>query len=223
MLEYTSAAVDRIAQDFKRAVFCANITTRALYITYLIYAIAVSAGISWINVTLLSLTAIYLVFYIVSQYNRDRIHAECREAVRRCSAWVTLAVKSLALASTVYGIYVATSHVSVVSVSLAAFSVMGFAIQIILEIIRYIVIDRFELLKTGFQKDMEPITRPVRTIGNVIKRVKGEEEAEAPELDEKRLGKLERTVLQRRRKKAAEKAARLAKKPSSHAEELLTK
>lgn len=227
MLEYTTAALDKIVQDFKRVIFGTNVATRLIYISYLLYALAVSAGILWINVSLLSITALYLAFFVVSQCKREKIPRGCRELVRRYSAWVTLAVKFLALVSTVYGIYVATSHVSVVTVSLAAFSVMGFAIQIVLEIIRYIIVDRVELLKTGFQKDMEPITKPVRAIGNVIKRAKGEDEVEAPELDEKKLGKLERAVLERRQRKAAAKAeakaARLAKKQAARSEEPLMK
>lgn len=216
MFEYTSAAVDKIVSDFKRAIFAFSVSTQALYLCYLVYAFATGAGALWANIVFAVLTVAYLAVYIATYDMKDSQLGKLRGIAAKYRRWIALGVKAFTAVSTVYGIYIATTEVNVVTVSLTAFSVVGLAIQVILELIRYIIVDRFELLKTGFQKDMEPITKPVNAIGNVIRRVKGEEEAEPAQLNAKKLGVLERRVIERRQRKQeereAKRAARAAKK-----------
>lgn len=177
MFDYTRVALGNTVKDFKRLAFGFNVTTQLLYVAYLIYAIAVGVGFFVLNVILLALTVGYSIFYILTR-NRKEIQGE-RKITARLYKWSSIILKGVGLAATVYGIYMATESVSVVTVVLAALTTVGWTLNIITTLIIYFLESEVKYLIGAIEADAEILTKPKEKITNAIRLVCGEE-IEAP-------------------------------------------
>ena len=73
MFIYTRAATLKIYDDLKKFLFIFSASMQALYIGYLIYALAVGAGLLFVNIALMALSASYLTFIIVQQVKQKKL------------------------------------------------------------------------------------------------------------------------------------------------------
>ena len=111
-----------------------------------------------------------------------------------------------------YGIYIAADGTDIISVVFAAFSVVLWGAQLLLEIATYIVEDKAELVTTGLVKDFELVVKSINAVSGIWSKFKGEEDAFAIEINESKVAELEEEIERKRQAKAAAKSAKLITK-----------
>lgn len=167
MFDHTRAAVDKTIADFKRFILGYNVVLQLIYIAYLVYALIAPSGFFYANIALLSVSVAYFIFYLATHNLEGREAKKIKRQTKDAYKWFKLTVKAFTLALTIYGIYMATQSVTVLSVILAAFSTVGWALQVILELAFKFVSNRAELIMTGVKMD----TKPVQDVSAFVKKV----------------------------------------------------
>ncbi len=175
MFDYTKAAVEKTVNDCKLFAHIYNIAVQLLYILYLIYAIAAHAGILWVNIALLTASSLYFIFYIFMHKMNSRMHKDIKSVARRTYQYFKLSMRALTLGTMIYGIYIATTHVTPLSVILAALAVVGWTLQVIFEIALYFIESHAKLIMAGVEADKESLTKPVRAVGDLVRKITGKE------------------------------------------------
>lgn len=217
MLDYTKAAVAKIVDDLKRVGYIFNIVIQSLSIVYLVYAICVSAGILWANIALLTFSVVFFVFYLITHNKNGKQVRQIYKATKRACKWIKLSIRAFTLGIMMYSLYAATTHTTAVSVILTALMVVGWTLQVLLEIVLAFAESRFEILIAGIQADFENAIKPVQSVGNFLKKVTGQEVEpdKEPTRARKILDKRVSEVRAERKKKKEEKRgffSRFAKK-----------
>ena len=181
MFDYTKAAINTTVEDLKKFFYCFSVASQSIYIIYLIYAICASAGNLAANIILLAVASAYFVFYVIT-HGMDTKHMRRAKGITRHSYIdIKLFVKALTLGFTIYSIYATSTHVTTLSVILAALTAVGWLLQAIFELTVYFVESRVNFIIAGIEADRENIIRPAQTVGNMFKKLTGAEVApEAP-------------------------------------------
>lgn len=220
MIDYTKAAIEKTVADLKRFGFTFNIATEIFSILYLIYAIAVGGGYLIANIILAALSLSYLIFYVITHNNPDA-KAAC-VLTKAAYKWVKLGIKAFTLGVTVYGIYIATEHVTLVSIVMASAMVISWTLNVILTLSINYFSAKAKFIIAAIEADFENMLRPVEKVGNFIKKVRGQEIAEKPAPSKTRI-LLESTVLEYREKKKAEKEEKLKERLKKREESIREK
>ena len=204
VLDYTRVALRNTARDVKRASFAFTIGANLLYMAYLIYAIIVDAGILYLNIALAAITAAFFVFYIVTAIDESKKHA--RKAGVKTYRYIRLVADFFTLAASVYGIYIASSHATVLSLFLCATSLVGWTVRFILTLLSAYVEAHVNYIMTAVSADVEVMKRPLSTVENVINNVMGKGvETPAPTKTRARLDREVNDFREERAKKRADK------------------
>ncbi|MBR2374848.1 MAG: hypothetical protein IKA88_01015 [Clostridia bacterium] len=172
MFDYTKAALTQITKDFKKLCYILNVVTQTLYIAYLVFALATQKGVFAANVTLLSIASAYFVFFLIMT-NRDA--NKLKKRVKTVFKRSKQVINFFTLGVIFYGIYVTAGNVTPMSVLFAAFMVVSWVLQIIFELILYVILNRLQLFKEALDADVENLKKPVTTVGNFFKRMAGKE------------------------------------------------
>lgn len=175
MLLYTRAYFNKLIHDFNLAAYCFNVISPLIYIAYLLYAIFLPVGFMWANISLLCLTVLYLVFYLVTYDLKEKKLKNAKKRVKHIFRGLKLSVSGMTLGITIYGIYVATTHTSVLSVVLSCFMALFWVIQLAVELISYVIEYQAELFLAAIERDKDELIRPITSVGNFVKRVTGKE------------------------------------------------
>ena len=130
----------------------------------------------------LILAIVFLVYVIVDIFS---VKKGAKRVVTRLYKRTKIAVDLCTLLAMLYGIATATTHVSAISTIFATLMIILWVLQFLIEIVVEIVDSKKELFLEAIRQDWEdikePIVTPFTTIGNVIKKVRGEEIAPKPE------------------------------------------
>ena len=214
MLEYTRAAINKTVADLKKFNFIFNIVIQLLYVFYLIYAIFAPAGSLWVNVVLSVVSVGYLVFYTVT-YDDGRENRRIRIITRRWYKWFKISLRAFTLGTMIYGIYAASTHLTVISLTFVAFMIVGWMLQVIFELVVMFAESKLQFLYEGIKADFENITKPARVAKDVIMKIAGKEPEPKPEPTKHRLILNEHVAFlraERARKKEERKAEKKLKK-----------
>ena len=212
MLEYSKAAFKKILNDTKKLLYVCNVTMQSFIIIYLIYALCTHAGKLWANIPLLVLCAGYFVFFLVATkcnplHKIDPSHKKFAKVVK----YSKLFIKLCTLCVTLYGIYVATTHVTALSIILTTLSLLSWLLQVVFEVICILVEKIYTLLLDAVEADVEVIMKPVTTVKNFIKKATGKEVEPPKEKSKHRLWldeQVRQTLAERKAQKDAKKQAR---------------
>lgn len=216
MFEYSKTALKKVVNDIKKLVYVCDVVVQSLMIFYLIYAIVTQAGKLWANIPLLTICAAYFLYFLITTkadplYKQDATQKKLRKAVK----YSKLCIKFCSLGVTLYGIYVATTHVTALSVILAATSLVGWILQVVFEIIKILAENLYDLAKEAVKADVEEIMKPVATVKNFFKNRSKEETDDLKPKSKRRLWldeKVAQLRTQRLEEKKAKKQARKEKK-----------
>lgn len=214
MLDYTKAALQKIADDFKRLVYFFNVVTQIAYMAYLTYAIFAGMGILWINITLAAIAMGYFVFFmIVTQGKALYVKQNLHVVVQRIFKISKLLLKFFTIGVMLYGIYNTTQNVTPFGVILSAMMIVGWLLQLIFEVIGSILTSRFQLLVAAIEADKEELSKPVKAVGNFFKKLTGKEVEPEKEKEKSKSRiwldkKVEENRAKRREEKLQEKTAR---------------
>lgn len=213
MIDYTKAAFHKIFNDFKRFFYFFQIGTYIVYLLYLVYALISQRGIVYVNVILLVLTAAYLTFFICYRQS-EKQNKRLKQTVRKIFKWSKWGIKLFTIGVALYGIYYTAKDVTVISVVLSAFMIIGFVLDILCEGIIYFVKSKANFIYEAIQADVETTLKPVTTVGNFFKKLKGEEvEVKEPTKNRMKLDELVAIAkAEKQQKKADEKRAKKEKK-----------
>lgn len=168
MFDYTRTAIKKIGDDFKKVGFLLGLSGQIFYLFYIVYSIITSRGILWANYSLGAVSLLYLIFYIFTFSKSDKKDRVTKNKVRRLQSILKLFVKGLVLAMMFYSVYYTVVEISLLSVVFTALSIVSFILQIALELVRCIIENRYELLMTGWEADMEKIKKPFETAKNIL-------------------------------------------------------
>lgn len=241
MFDYTQAAAKQIAADFQKVLYIVSVCSQAVYIGYLIYALCAGAGVLWVNLVLLAISAAYFIFFLITTKGGKLPGGAKAKIVqktgKRVYKYCKLLIKIYPLALTIYGLYQTTEKVSFLALLLICFMMIGWILQIVFEVFGAIFTNRFALIMDGVKADVEEIKRPVTAVGNFFKKITGKE-VETPQEPTKNQLKLREKVEQFRAerkekrelkkqeykaKKAAEKQEKIDKKAAISIENKLLK
>ena len=186
--------------DFKRASYYFSILFNCVYILVTVYALVAGTGRLFINLSLLVAAAAYFVFFVVTYWTEER--SKKKKTVKRIYRAFKLLMTCISLSITVYGLYVATEEVTVVSILLAALSFIGWLFGITTTLIIEFVESRRDMLFTALAMDLEPVTKPVNVIGNTVRKIVGKEPKEpntVSEEMEQRINKIRDKFVEKRK------------------------
>ena len=228
MLDYTKAAVLKIQDDLRKLLAWANLIMQITYIGYLIYAICTRAGIYIANIVLLSLSVAYFIFYaFISAGGMNKCKKKTKKIVTLIFKRSKQVIKFFTLGVMLYGIYATSQQVTPVSVLFSAFMIVAWLVPFVLEFLIKYFSFRAQLFIEALSADIEPVAKPIKSMGNFFKKVSGKEiEPEKEKTDaqlrarawldkkveETRLEREEELEQEKRDKKQAKKQEKLAKK-----------
>ncbi len=204
MFDYTMTAVEKIKKDFQTIMFACSVLVQGLYVAYLIAALFSCAGNPIVNGILLGLCAPYLIFYIVMFWRESKGAKKTKKTVEWFYRRSKQMVKFYTLAASIYAIWLTGGNANHFTVLITAFMLVSFVLEILLEIVYKLVVDRLHLLVEGFKTDIAPAIKTV----NFFKKLKGEEIEPEEEGKNKHREWLDKNVKNFRAQRAEEKAAK---------------
>jgi len=212
MLDYTKAALHEIQTAFKKAVYWSNFAVQVVYILYLLYALIAGAGFFVANLLLLILSVGYFAFFLVTTgFGKDR-EAEKFKATKKHGKlvykWSKRAVTAVTLGLTIYGLYTAVEKATGLSVLLSALMVVGWILSFVFDVVTAVIGHYGKMFMEAIEADVEEIKKPMTSVANFFKKMKGEEieEPKAPSKIKLKLKeKVEQNRAEARRKKEERK------------------
>ena len=231
MLDYTRAILNKTKKDVDTALTVFRFGTQILYILYLIYMLFSISDIWYLYLPLLIISAAFLVFDLVTTRdirllkemrislfgNRERKDKlartkKTRSNIRKAKFWISHSLKLAVLVSALYPIVAYPYSVHPINIVCATVMAFLWILQIMLEVFRLILEDRFNLFAEALHADIEIVTKPVNKVKNAFKRMIGKD-VEEPEAPSKERVYLDGLVEERRAERAAEKEdARVSRK-----------
>lgn len=204
MLTNTRATFDKIFMDFKRFSYYFSILFNCVYILVMVYALVAGTGNLFINLLLLVGAIAYFVFFVLTYWTDEK--SKERKTARRVYRAFKFLMTCISLSITVYGLYVATEDVTVISVLLAALSFINWIFGITTTVIIEFVESRRDMLLAALAMDFEKLTKPVNTIGNAVRKIAGKEPKEqqtVSEVMEQKINKIRESYLQKKQKNSS--------------------
>lgn len=203
MFDYTMTALEKIKKDFQNIIFACSVLMQGLYVAYLIAALFSSAGNPIVNGVLLGICVPYLAFYLIMHFRESKGAKKTKKIVAVFYKRSKQLIKFFTLAASVHAIWLTGSNANHFTILITAFMLVSFVLQILLEIVYRLVVDRLNLLVEGFKTDIAPAIKTV----NFFKKLKGEE-IEPEEEKNKHREWLDKKVVDYRAKRTEEKAAK---------------
>lgn len=203
MFDYTKTAVEKIKSDFLKIMFACSVLMQGLYVAYLIAALFSGAGNPIVNGVLLGICVPYLAFYLIMHFRESKGAKKTKKIVAVFYKRSKQLIKFFTLAASVHAIWLTGNNANHFTILITAFMLVSFVLQILLEIVYKLVVDRLNLLVEGFKTDIAPAIKTV----NFFKKLKGEE-IEPEEEKNKHREWLDKNVVNYRAQRAEEKAAR---------------
>ncbi len=209
MIDYSKAAIQLILDDVKKFKKFFKLFSLVFTTGYFIYVLVTQSGLFVANIVLSVLFLGYTMFeFITAKKDLKPI----KRIVKRSYAWTTLAIKLITLGAMLYGIYTATKAMTAMSIILATLMIVFWVLQVILELLIQIVENKVDLVTAAVQKDIDNIKKPMNTIGNVFKKIRGEEIPPEPEKS-KQIIRLEKKIkMLEEEKKSRKEVAKEEKK-----------
>lgn len=178
MFKHTRQTFSDIVSDLKNFAFAFGVLANAFPIIYFIYAICAPAGILWVNITLLVPSVMYFVFYVIMHGRTEKGAKRVRKITRHAFTSYKLIVKLLNAITVVYSIYAATTHVTVWSIVLAAFTVVTLFFQMLLELLVIYAEIQFERISNSLSDDMRILTKPISQVKELVGKLKRDGETD---------------------------------------------
>ncbi len=173
---YTVIAIQKIWQTVKNFSLAATLLTQICYIAYLVYALITGTGHWFFNVPLLAASLGFLIFTITlycprketdpakSRKKKKRAQKRAKrlmKSVKNYFDWFKLGIKAATVIISLYSIYIAVTHISVITVILAAFSFILFLFQLLFEIAEIVFHRLYYYLRAGIELDTEAVASPL--------------------------------------------------------------
>lgn len=100
---------------------------------------------------------LYVAYTVFQLVTLKRNNKKLKKRVARTYKWARLLLKALTLASTLYGIYIASTAVDGISLILATLTIIIWVIQVLLEVLTIVIEPKIRLLTAGLVEDTKTI------------------------------------------------------------------
>ena len=154
MLNYSTAAGKMILEDIKKWRNYFQIFFSLFTLAYLAYCLIRQVGIFYVN---LALSVLYVAYTVFQLFTYKKENKTVKKRVARTYKWVRLLLKTLTLASTLYGIYIASTAVDGISLILATLTIIMWVLQVLLEIMTIVIEPKIRLFSAGVMEDIRPV------------------------------------------------------------------
>lgn len=180
MFDYTKAAFNKMVDDIKRVAFIAVIIVQALAIIFPLYSIIAKTGNLIVNIVLLVVSVAYLVFYIVTHNKDSKKDKDTKKKVKVIYKIIKFSAKTVSLGIAIYALFISTREADLISLIIVALMIIGWILQVALELAYIFVKKRVSLLIDGIKAD----TQGALKVYNFYKRIKGEDEEQLEYMSE---------------------------------------
>lgn len=201
MLDYSMAAFKKIKNDFLRIKRVFDIIIPLFPIAFLTYSVITQTGIFWANVISLALAVAYYIFHVIVTFRSG--NKDLKKTVKTLYKICVRVIKFLTLAISLYGLWVSMENVNPLSMLLTISSLVGWLLQVTLDIILHIINSYATFLKEAIMADVEELKKPITKVNNFFRKMTGKE-VEEPEVSPVR-EKLDRLVEEHREEKKEQK------------------
>lgn len=174
MLDYTRIAINKTVTDLKRLAFWFTVIMQIMMIGFPIYSIVVKSGVLYLNILLSLLALAFLVFYIL-QNKGVKISKEQTKQTKTAYKVVKYINKIYSVGISVYGVYVATEHTTLVSIVYVGVMVIGLLLGLVLDLVISFLANKVEFIVTAIEADIEEAKRPIDKVQGVFDRIRGKE------------------------------------------------
>ena len=174
MFDYTKAALRKTLDDFKSLQFGFNVTVQAAYIFYLIYAIVFGVGFLAVNIVLLALSVAYAVFFFITNL-REKRDKKLGKRVKYVYKITKHSIKVFTLSMAIASICIDKEEVTPFAVMFVALMVVGFVLQVIIDIAVAIFSAKMDFLLEAIKADTEEIKKPFEDLRQKVTFWKKEE------------------------------------------------
>ena len=174
MFDYTKAALRKTLDDFKSLQFGFNVTVQAAYIFYLIYAIVFGVGFLAVNIVLLALSVAYAVFFFITNL-REKRDKKLGKRVKYVYKITKHSIKVFTLSMAIASICIEKEEVTPFAVMFVALMVVGFVLQVIIDIAVAIFSAKMDFLLEAIKADTEEIKKPFEDLRQKVTFWKKEE------------------------------------------------
>lgn len=182
MFDHTKSAFRKTVEDFQKLGFFFTVLSNLSYIAYLIYALCTGRSIFFVNLGLLALSFAYFLFYLIATgFGKDLDSKKnVKKHTKRAFSWAKRLMKLYVFAVILYSLSSVSEGATAPYVILMALQLVFFLFQIIFECICHVFKKRFDLFITALSMDVEPFTKPVKSVGNFFKKLSGQEVESTP-------------------------------------------
>ncbi len=181
-----------ITQVFRNLSISVNLTVYAIYLIYLIYSIMADVGIKIINIALASVTAAFMIVYLVLRLSAKRKGKQLK-AIKHYYKNFKLIARTASALTAVYALVTAVSSVSPFAMIISFLGAVFLIIRLIVELILSLIRRKLRKVKDGIadkfkRGDTEPTDDDID----------GEEE---DSVDDSFKARMKRRRMKRRRRK----------------------
>ena len=173
MLDYTRSVFLQTKEDLRKLGLLCSFSLQSFQIIYLIYTLCIGSGILAANIALLVLSSAYFLFMVYINWTDTK--KEIRKIFKTIYRWGKRLIKLFTLGVSVYGLFItANEHATItttVSIILLVFMLMGWLLDLLLEVLTRIVEKRGKLFLEALKMDIEPAYKAV----NFIQKIRGKE------------------------------------------------
>ena len=175
MLDYTIVATKKTVEDIKRFALVFSILTQLLYIGYLVYALAIGLGFTWLNIPLLAVSLAYFVIYIVIRGKSGRRAKDVEWSARHSFKLIKISAASFNLAVLLYSIWAFPEEVKPIAIVFATLMTVVWVLQLVCELVSVFAEKRMALFMEALKADLEGVTKPIAGAQNFVRKLRGEE------------------------------------------------
>ncbi len=168
----TIAAFNKIIDDFKKACTVTDIVLQFVFIAFYIFSILTKFNVILlvvINSVLLAISIVALVFTFIALSSKDEnFKNTVKKRADTVFKYIKLATRVITIGFSIYEIAV-FDH-SFVKIIVTALTIVCFALQLLLEVVKYVLTKYITLVKLAITMDVEEISDS--TVVKAIKAVK---------------------------------------------------
>lgn len=205
MFKYSRAILNKIVREIGFLIFISKIVVNLFSIIYPIYSIIVGNGIVAVNIILSLLSLGMLVFVILIDIKKDTQIKRISKKYKRISKAIMLVTKMIPVGIAIYGLAIVGNETDVLSTIFVVCTVVAWAIQVLLELVKLFIETRVRLLVDGVRLDLDFVIK----IANKLNRNQDGDDGEISEKNrqilELELEKFQEEKKLKREKKTEEK------------------
>ncbi len=159
MFKHTMASVNIIKGELSLISYIVNIISSVFMLGYLIFATVMDRGILAVNITLLTLTAVNFVTYLITRKRNGSSSKKIKKFVKHFYNVSRIILNAIPLGTVLYLLAFTEEEISRIETVLLPLLILVWLAQVVLEISSIYIESRITLFVDGLKMDIEPIIK----------------------------------------------------------------